>query len=196
MNQFDTAHPAPTQLAYAMDTDTGEAIWASGDVDPGEWIGQYVTGRRTVGATFGALDPNMLTGPAEQADLPAPELTVDSDTYAGGIRTLTVTVHSQRAARLIYLEVPGTSVLGATVEGEPVPAEALSADFGVMFHAPPAAGVTFVLQLGSPRPATLRVMDGSDGLDGLPGFTPRPDGVGIRGTHTSELVLVAKNYTV
>jgi hypothetical protein len=39
-------------------------------------------------------------------------------------------------------------------------------------------------------------MDGSDGLDGLPGFTPRPDGVGIRGTHTSELVLVAKNYTV
>jgi hypothetical protein len=196
VNQFDASHPAPTQLAYAMDTDTGEAIWASGDVDPGEWIGQYVTGPRTVGGSFGALDPTMLTGPAQQAGLPAPQLTVNSDTQIDGIRTLSVTIRPQRAVRLIYLEVPNTGVLAATVEGEAVPAEAVSGKFGVMFHAPPAAGVTFVLQLGSPGPATLRVMDGSDGLDGLPGFVPRPDGIGIRGTHTSELVLVAKNYTV
>ncbi|MET0863261.1 MAG: M28 family peptidase [Nakamurella sp.] len=196
VNQFDAAHPAPTQLAYAMDTDTGETIWASGDVDPDEWIGQYVTGRRTVGESFGALDPNMLTGPAQQADLPPPDLTVDSDEYVNGIRTLTVTVRPQRAVRLVYLEVPDSTVIAATVEGEPVPAEDISANFGVMFHAPPAAGATFVLQLGSPGPTKLRVMDGSDGLDGLPGFTPRPDGVGIRGSHTSELVLVAKNYTV
>jgi len=196
VDQFDAGHPAPTQLAYAMDTDTGEAIWASGDADPGEWIGQYVTGRRTVGDTFGALDPDMLTGPVQRADLPPPGLTVDSDVYAGGVRTLTVTVRPQRPVRLIYLEVPQATVLGATVQGELVPADAISADFGVMFHAPPAGGVTFVLQLGSPGPATLRVMNGSDGLAGLPGFSPRPDGIGIRGTHTSELVLVAKNYPV
>ena len=196
VNQFDAGHPAPTQLAYAMDTDTGEAIWASADVDLGDWTGQYITGLRTVGDTFGALDPNMLTGTAQRADLPAPELTVDSDSYAGGVRTLAVTVRPQRAVRLIYLEVSKAGVLSATVQGEPVPAEVISSDFGVIFHAPPAGGVSFVLQLGSPDPATLRVMDGSDGLEGLPGFAPRPDGVGIRGTHTSELVLVAKNYTV
>ena len=40
------------------------------------------------------------------------------------------------------------------------------------------------------------VMDGSDGLAGLPGFTPRPPDVGVEGSHTSELVLVAKTYTV
>ena len=179
-----------------MDTDTGEAIWASGDVDPGEWIGQYVTGRRTVGDTFGALDPNMLTGPAEQADLPAPELTVDSDIYTGGIRTLTVTVRPQRAVRLIYLEVPDTTVFAATVEGEPVPAE----DYlgGLRGDVPCTAG-----RRGDLRPAARIAPPGHAAGDGrqrrprgLPGFTPRPDGVGIRGTHTSELVLVAKNYTV
>ncbi|MEP6561362.1 MAG: M28 family peptidase [Nakamurella sp.] len=196
VNQFDPAHPAPTQLAYAMETDTGEAIWASGDVDPGEWISQYVTGPRTVGDTFGALDPAMHTGPAQQADLPPPELTVDSDRTAGGVRSLTVTVRPQRAVRLVYLQVPNTTVLAATVQGEPVPVESISSRFGVIFHAPPSGGVTFVLQLGTSGPTQLRVMDGSDGLSGLPGFTPRPDGVGIRGSHTSELLLVAKNYTV
>jgi hypothetical protein len=40
------------------------------------------------------------------------------------------------------------------------------------------------------------VLDGSDGLNGLPGFTPRPPGVGVLGSHTSELVIVAKTYTV
>jgi len=40
------------------------------------------------------------------------------------------------------------------------------------------------------------MMDGSDGLDGLPGFVPRPEGVGKLGSHTSELVLVAKNHTI
>ena len=37
-------------------------------------------------------------------------------------------------------------------------------------------------------------MDGSDGLDALPGFHPRPPGVGVEGSHDSELVLVAKTY--
>ena len=56
--------------------------------------------------------------------------------------------------------------------------------------------MTFDLELDAAGPVTVRVMDGSDGLDGLPGFTPRPPGVGIQGSHTSELVLVAKTYTV
>jgi hypothetical protein len=37
----------------------------------------------------------------------------------------------------------------------------------------------------------LRLTDGSDGLDGLPGYGPRPPDVGAAGTHTSDLVLVS-----
>jgi hypothetical protein len=39
-------------------------------------------------------------------------------------------------------------------------------------------------------------MDGSDGLESVPGFKPRPPGVGIVGSHTSELLAVAKTYTL
>ena len=38
---------------------------------------------------------------------------------------------------------------------------------------------------------TLRVIDGSDGLAGLPGFEPRPDGVDAAGSHSSDLVVVS-----
>jgi len=52
------------------------------------------------------------------------------------------------------------------------------------------------LTFDTTRPVPLRAMAGSDGLDGLPGFQPRPPGVGVEGSHTSELVLVAKTYTL
>ena len=33
VDRFDAAHPAPTQLMYALDTDTGQARWASTEAD-------------------------------------------------------------------------------------------------------------------------------------------------------------------
>lgn len=196
VNQFDDLHPAPTQLAYALDTDTGQAIWASSDADPGEWVSQYLADPPESNNVFGALDANVRTGPAIAADLPAPRLTVDADSTQGGIRTLSVTLTPQRDVRLVYLEVPEADVIGASVEGEPVPAAELSATVGLVFHAPPAGGVTVELQLATPGPVRVRFMDGSDGVAELPGFVPRPAGVGIRGSHTSELVLVAATATI
>jgi hypothetical protein len=38
---------------------------------------------------------------------------------------------------------------------------------------------------------TLRVVDGSDGLEGLPGYEPRPEDVDVAGSHSADLVLVA-----
>jgi hypothetical protein len=52
------------------------------------------------------------------------------------------------------------------------------------------------LVLAATGPVRIRVVDGSDGLDGLPGFTPRPAGVGIEGSHDTELVMVGKTYTI
>jgi hypothetical protein len=38
-------------------------------------------------------------------------------------------------------------------------------------------------------------MDASDGLTALPGFKPRPADVGIAGTHSSEMLAVARTYS-
>jgi len=196
VDQFDAVHPAPSQLAYALDTDTGRARWVSSDAKPGEWVSQFVSTPEDLHDAFGMLNKGVRTGPAEAADLPPPQLSVLSDSTAGGVRTLAVNIRAQRDARLIYLDLPDSTVLRATVQGQPVPKAEFADRFAVVFHAPPTDGVTVVLDLIRADPARIRVMDGSDGLADLPGFRPRPAGVGIQGSHSSELVLVAKTYTV
>jgi hypothetical protein len=64
--------------------------------------------------------------------------------------------------------------------------------FGVLFHAPPSAGVDIQLVVRPGAALSLRVMDGSTGLDQLPDFRPRPADVGAAGDHDSDLVLVAR----
>jgi len=198
VNRIDAEHPAPAQLMYALDADTGRARWVSPDAAPGEWTREYVTARENLRDPFPLLGDEVLgTGPAPAADLPPPGLAVTSDSVVGNARTLTVRIVPRRPARLVYLAVePGVRVRGATVAGRAVPADVIDEPAGFLFHAPSPEGVTVTLTLDRPGLVRLRVMDGSDGLTGLPGFHPRPPGVGVEGSHDSELVLVARTYTV
>jgi hypothetical protein len=83
-------------------------------------------------------------------------------------------------------------VTGGRVAGRPVAEPALGEDrLWVTFHAPPADGLQASFTVAGGGPVRLRVIDGSDGLDGLPGFEPRPDGVDAAGTHSSDLVVVS-----
>jgi hypothetical protein len=111
---------------------------------------------------------------------------------------VTLSIKPQRAVRLVYFEVDGATVVSATVDGRAVSLDATREDaaFGVTFHAPPPDGLPVTVTLSRTGPVRVRVMDGSDGLDGLPGFTPRPAGVGVEGSHDTELVVVAKTYTL
>jgi hypothetical protein len=198
VDRFDAEHPAPAQLMYALDTDSGRARWVSAETDPGPWTGRYVTGRENLREPFGVFaDKELATGPAPAVDLPAPGLAVTADSTAGNRRTLSVRVVPQRPVRLVYLGVePGVRVLEATVAGRSLPADAIGERFGVLFHAPPADGVAMTLVLDRPGQVRLRVMDGSDGLTGLPGFQARPPDVGVEGSHDSELVVVARTYLI
>jgi hypothetical protein len=195
VDRFDPAHPVPSQLAYALDRDTGKAWWASTESHPGAYTGRYVGGRPTVPVDFPYLaGTDVASGPAQVADLPAPLVTL-SDAVVGGRRVITVRVTPQRAGvRLVALDltVDGGTVTRAQAGGRDVPADALGKDrLRFTFHAPPAQGlqVSYTIEGGSA--AKLRVTDGSDGLSGLPGYVPRPDGVDVAGTHSSDLVLVS-----
>ncbi len=194
VDHFDTRYPAPTQLMYALDADTHTAYWVSQQTDPGGWTSNFVTGTEDLSAQFPLLEGNLATGPAEPARLPAPTLTVDDDQISGATRTLTVTIHPHRDVRLVAVSAPDITVLSATAQGREMPVQ--DKGFRLLFHAPPPAGVTVRLVLDGTGPVAFRVLDGSDGLSGLPGFVPRPAGVGVQGSHTSELVLVGTTVTV
>jgi hypothetical protein len=196
VDTFDEAHPVPSELVYVLDTDTGKAWWATTEENPGSYTAGYVGEGDQVTASYPYLDgDDVRTGEAEIAELAAPEVTVVSDAVIGDRREITVRVVPQRAAvRLLTLDlaVDGGTVVRGRVSGRAVPEQALGEDrLRVTFHAPPDDGLQATFSVTGDGAATLRVIDGSDGLDGLPGFGPRPAGVDAAGSHSSDLVLVA-----
>jgi hypothetical protein len=187
---------------YALDADTGQARWLSTESSPHAWTDQFVTGTpRPVTGTlpaFGGLP--LLAGQAPAATLPAPRVDPVADTRTGDSRQVRLRVVPQRAVRLLALHVAdGVTVAAATVGGRAVPVDRRIGDgwgFGFVFHAPPAGGVDVTLTVRGTGPLRVRAMDASDGLDALPGFRPRPAGVGVAGSHFSEMCAVARTYTL
>ena len=191
-DKFDAAHPQPVQLGYALDTDTGKAFWVSDTHSTGAWIAGYV-GPVTadISDSFGLFSGTVRIGTAPAAPLSAPQVSVLSDTTSGGQRHLSLRVTPQRRVRLVYLGETAVPVASATIDGRQVPTVQLAHGLSVAFNAPPGAGLIVDLVLAGTAKVPLRVMDGSDGLTGLPGYTPRPVGVGVKGSHTAEMVVVA-----
>jgi Peptidase family M28 len=201
MDRFDAAHPIPTQLMYALDTDNGTAQWLSPETRPQAWTRQYVSGApHTVTGALPAFGAEKLTtGTAPTATLAPSLITLNRITpNADGTRTLHLTVIPQRRVRLLAVHVAeDVPVTAAVAGGRSVPIGTPIGDgwgFGFVFHAPPPAGLDVTLTVRTAAPVRIRVMDGSDGLDGLPGFRPRPAGVGIAGSHISELCAVTRTY--
>jgi hypothetical protein len=197
VDRFDAAHPSPTHLMYALDTDTGQARWLSEESKPQKWTGQFLKGDPvSVADTLPAFGAEKLrTGPAQPAQLTPTTLTPGADSTAGGLRTVTFRLTPQRPVRLLSLHVNAeATVEKATVGGREVPIDVKTKGpwgFGFAFHAPPPGGVEVTLTVRGGAPLKLRVMDASDGLSALPGFRPRPPGVGVRGSHSSEMLAVA-----
>lgn len=210
VDRFNADHPVPTHLMYALDAGTGQARWLSREADPQPWTARHV-GVDTAEGRDPFLDgfPGLGTGEfragaAPAAALPAPLVEKVADDTADGVRRLTVRLVPQRPVRLVTLHVDAKSaeIHSAVVAGHEAPLNGAAEDssgerwgFGLVFHAPPPEGIEITLTLRPlGGPVLLRAMDGSDGLTGLPGFQPRPAGVGIVGSHSSELVAVARTY--
>ena len=194
VDRFDAEHPVPSQLVYAMEADTGEAWWASTEDDPGEYTARFVGGREVLPHDYPYLaGEEVAVGETGPADLAPATVTVLADDVADGRRTVTVRVTPERDVRLVVLDLgtDGGEVTAAEVQGREVPDRALGGDrLWVTFHGPPEAGVEATVEVSGGGELTLRTVDGSDGLAGLPGAEPRPEGVDAAGSHSSDLVVV------
>ncbi|WP_040336673.1 M28 family peptidase [Candidatus Blastococcus massiliensis] len=196
VDRFGPASPVPSHLAYALDGDRQQAWWVSTEALPGDWTGGHLSARGDLPVDFPSLgDGEVAFGTAEPAALPRARVETLADAVVGGRREITVRVTPQRpGVRLVVLDLDtgGGTVARARVAGRGVPEEALGgSSLEITFHAPPADGLEASFSVEGGGPVSLRVVDGSTGLAGLPGLQPRPDGVGAAGTPGSDLVLVS-----
>ena len=194
VDRFDPAHPAPVQLNYILDADTGHARWFSDDEHPDPWVAQFVTGQPNSHAEFWPLDDGVPTGAAQAANLTAPMVTVLADTSSDGQRTITVNITPQRSSNRLWLALPDVLPTRATVAGREV--QLAEGRFFVAFYGSPTTGIDVQLVLPGTDPTKLRVGDNSQGLDGIPGYVPRPAGLGLTGARGSDIVTVGKTYTL
>lgn len=192
VDRFDTAHPAPSHLAYALDADTGRARWVSSDRRPGDWAASFVTGREELSRTFPVLGGAAATGPAPAAALPAPRVRVESDAVVGDERTVLLRIEPRRRVQSLHVSVPDGVVLGAELMGREARTRGAGGRFEAWFFAPPPEGATLRLVLAGNGPVSVRVLDVSHGLEALPGFRPRPPGTGAGGDRTADAVVVGR----
>jgi|GEM_PF-2254310 Predicted membrane protein len=183
--------PAPierptNQIYYALNVDTGKAIWASDLTQRDDRTAQFFGGAQTTGSladfAYQRSSRQYTVNAAPVAQLPAPGVSVLEDTLVHGVRTLRMQVSSPRQAGKLSVYVDSdTEVLSASVDETPI--DELRDHWGLQIEGLPQQGVQLQLQLKTSEPLKLRLVDQSYGLPPLngvsnsqfPTLVPKPD---------------------
>lgn len=190
----------PDRLFYAMNANTGRAIWGSLDNRPDQFTSQFLTNapERGVALDFVGVNLSALIKEAPALTVPAPEIKVISDTTANGIRSLSLHLTSIRQAPLISVSLnPETKVRAFVLDGKRYDKQARNR-WMLNYLAPPAEGIELVLELEQPSNVVLRITDRSYGLPEVPGasFKPRPDYLMPASEPFNDELIVTKTYAL
>ena len=175
---FDAANPRPENLVYIVDSERGQAYWASPRASVDEWTGQFLVqpAPRTLDELLGVGgSTTLLTSPAPALQLPGPELVLRGEERDGDVRTLRLHLSSQRHAwRGYVLPVPGVQLVGAALgDGSPATLQTASLDVPGL----PAEGLDFTFRVRASSPVSFVVIDQTPGLPELAGAAPRAESV-------------------
>lgn len=190
----DADHPAASHLAYVLDADRNRAYWVSADLEPAEWTEGYVHDRATDGLPTGYAQGELWTGRAPVVEAAGPEVEVRDRTAD----TVTLRVVSGRAAKRLTLRLDGavTEVTATAPDRSPVTVEVEGTRTAgwpaeIRFRDLPPEGVELTVHT---RAKHLTAMDETRGLTGVPGFRPRPPGLGAGPRDDGDLLSVARTY--
>ncbi|HEV7745464.1 MAG TPA: M20/M25/M40 family metallo-hydrolase [Pyrinomonadaceae bacterium] len=201
---FDQQHPKTNNIFYALNADTGKAMFASSDPVADEWTRQFLSNgmeRGTMEDFFPRNKRVFMKSQAAAAALPAPEARLISDSRQAGIRTLTLHLVSQRNAPVLSIYTPGDiEIVEASINGKqamPIGRGSVpTRDWGIQFHGLPASGVDLVLKTKGEMPYKVLLVDRSYGLVDLPGNTivPRATYMISSPQAASDISLMAKSF--
>lgn len=171
--------PAVNTLAYALDSEGGEAWWASFDSAVDSWtaetLGEGSESRVAPGA-FALADTEVWSAPAEAAPLTGPTVEMLSDSRAAGRRVEGV-VRSTRGAPVLRVRAEASVPLrGATIAGESFLFEGEAEGIGEVWitaYGFGEEGLEIGFAVDEAWPMELDLVDQSWGFEALPS-PPRP----------------------
>lgn len=159
--------PTSNEVFYALNADTGKAVWVSGDARSDEWTSQFLASD----APAAPLDDYLpwLEGefpqqPAPAASLAAPEIKVLDDQVQEQTRLIHMRVSSAREAAALFIYF-GTEFSQASVNGQELTkgpdAPAWEKGQMLVYSAPPREGIELRLKTKSSEPLIVKVVDQS-----------------------------------
>jgi PQQ enzyme repeat len=185
VTHYSSAHPKPSDIIYALDADTGKALWASRTDRPDSWTAQYV-GTSPVRTKLVNFIPDWLPFQFLQRNAPAaplqpPQANVLENTLAGDVRTLRVHLTSPRHARVISVELPDNQIIDGWVQDQKLgqPSDSrwnTNGKWAFNYANLPSEGIDLRLQIKGTGAVKLVIIDHTIGLPAIPGanFLPRP----------------------
>ena len=205
---FDRQHPKPNNIFYALNADTGKAVWASIDRRPDEWTSQLLSNNpenRPLSEFFSA---NMSSARVRQNSAPVaqidpPQIVVLDDQNSGEVRQLRLRITSTRMAPALSLYVDSKAeFLSVMVNGkrlDPGNTTMLRNNnhiWNMRYVAPPPEGVELALEFKAQEPLKIRVVDQSYSLPEIPNQTiARPDNTIPSPNGLSDSTLVSKTFS-
>lgn len=183
--RYSAAHPKPSMLKYALDTDAGKALWASSADRPDDWTAQYVgtsPARGKLNSFYPTGQPiEYFLHDAPVLSLPPPRVELLKSSVIGDSRMLRLRLTSPRNARALSVEVPESDILEGWVDDRKLAGTSESrwnknGKWGLEYANVPAQGIALNLHAKGVGRVKLVVVDRSLGLPEIPGaaFAPRP----------------------
>jgi hypothetical protein len=173
---FDARHPRPNSILYALNTDTGQAIWQSSDEEPDAWTAQFLGADARKGSVADYLgEAGELHSDAPTVALAAPNVALLDDGTRGGVRTLRMRATAPPKANVVVVEAGAEAqVVGAAVNGERLPEVAGGMpEWTLNYWDPPSGGVELTLEVKGAGPLTITARAGTPGLPDIPAKTYR-----------------------
>ncbi len=201
--RYSAEHPKPSLLSYALDADTGKALWTSSASRVDAWTAQYLGASPTRGKLpdfipdWYPIDFLQYEAPSIRLVPPLAELLETSS--VGATRTLHLRITTPRHARTLHVGITQVEVLSASVNGHDLgkPSDARwhqAGHWGFDYANPPAEGIDLLLRVQAAGPVTVVLVDRSSGLPTIPGghFPPRPaDSMPI---HSGDQTMVRRSF--
>jgi hypothetical protein len=183
----DAASPQADSIFYALNADTGRALWISEDPQPDVWTSQFLGTafkRGELPELFPHLSDKFLFAPAPVLNLPAPQVKLLSDRSVGNTRTLRLHVTTPGHMPWVEVSIGSTNPISAiTLAGKHIPYQNDPAQPRLngyvktfQYWVPPAQGFDFAVEVSPSSGVKVFVRNYGFGLPQSPAFSfpPRP----------------------
>ncbi|MFY9622118.1 MAG: M20/M25/M40 family metallo-hydrolase [Pyrinomonadaceae bacterium] len=209
LNGFSNKQPRANNIFYALNADTGKAVFASSDDRTDDWTAQFLIPgleRGSMTEYFPRSVRAYLKSPAPVAQLVGPNAKPVSDQTENGVRTISFHVTSPRHAPVVSIYTDSdVEVLDASINGK----QAMNnvgnnsaqsspvKNWGIQYYAMPAEGVDVMLKTKAGKPFKILLVDRSYGLPQIsnsPFLARAEDMTPVAWSLSSDVTIVAKSF--